>query len=87
MYFFHFHLIFEGNFYKQTVKILIRSRILRHLDLGMHCLPMSQKWDARLRWVKYVLFYQFYAKISTFAVKKSLGSAPAMTMRMIFFTK
>ena len=22
-------------------------------DLGLHCLPMSQKWDARLIWVKY----------------------------------
>ena len=21
-------------------------------DLGLHCLPMSQKWDARLIWVK-----------------------------------
>ena len=21
-------------------------------DLGLHCLPMSQKWDARLVWVK-----------------------------------
>ena len=21
-------------------------------DLGLHCLPMSQKWDARLMWVK-----------------------------------
>ena len=20
-------------------------------DLGLHCLPMSQKWDARLIWV------------------------------------
>ena len=22
-------------------------------DLGLHCLPMSQKWDARLIWVKF----------------------------------
>ena len=22
-------------------------------DLGLHCLLMSQKWDARLTWVKY----------------------------------
>ena len=22
------------------------------IDLGLHCLPMSQKWDARLMWVK-----------------------------------
>ena len=21
-------------------------------DLGLHCLPRSQKWDARLIWVK-----------------------------------
>ena len=21
-------------------------------DLGLHCLPMSKKWDARLIWVK-----------------------------------
>ena len=23
-------------------------------DLGLHCLPMSQKWDARLIWVKLI---------------------------------
>ena len=23
-------------------------------DLGLHCLPMSQKWDARLIWVNTV---------------------------------
>ena len=23
-------------------------------DLGLHCLPMSQKWDARLIWVNLV---------------------------------
>ena len=25
-------------------------------DLGLHCLPVSQKWDTRLIWVKIVLF-------------------------------
>ena len=23
-------------------------------DLGLHCLPMSLLWDARLKWVKYL---------------------------------
>ena len=23
-------------------------------DLGLHCLPMSQKWDARLIWVNVI---------------------------------
>ena len=23
-------------------------------DLGLHCLPWSQKWDARLIWVKLI---------------------------------
>ena len=23
-------------------------------DLGLHCLPMSQKWDARLIWVEFL---------------------------------
>ena len=24
----------------------------QNADLGLHCLPVSQKWDARLIWVK-----------------------------------
>ena len=31
-------------------------------DLGLHCLPVSQKWDARLIWVN--LFYD-YANFSS----------------------
>ena len=31
-------------------------------DLGLHCLPMSQKWDARLIWVKYTSRPSFDAK-------------------------
>ena len=27
----------------------------QHSDLGLHCLPMSLLWDARLIWVKPVL--------------------------------
>ena len=26
-------------------------------DLGLHCLPMSQKWDARFIWVNSVFFF------------------------------
>ena len=25
-------------------------------DLGLHCLPMSPKWDAKLKWVKLFCF-------------------------------
>ena len=28
-------------------------------DLGLHCLPMSQKWDARLIWVNQVQVLQY----------------------------
>ena len=39
---------------KQIVNILIRHRIMHYAvsDLGLHCLPMSHKKDARLIWVK-----------------------------------
>ena len=37
---FHFFLIFDRNSHSVAS------------DLGLHCLPMSQKWDARLIWVK-----------------------------------
>ena len=48
---FHFYLIFDRNLCKQTVETLIRCRILQHLicTSGLHCLPRSQKWDARLK--------------------------------------
>ena len=26
-------------------------------DLGLHCLPMSPKWDARLIWDNFYLLY------------------------------
>ena len=29
-------------------------------DLRLHCLPMSQKWDARLTWVKIILIFSAY---------------------------
>ena len=51
MYCFHFHLIFCRNSYKQIVKTLIRRRFLVS-DLGLHCLTMSQNWNAMLIWVK-----------------------------------
>ena len=47
MYFFHFHSISNRYFCKQTVKTRSAAS-----DLGLHCLPMSQKLDARLIWVK-----------------------------------
>ena len=45
---------FNSTLCKQIVKILIRHRIMPCLvsDLGLHCLPMSHKKDARLIWVK-----------------------------------
>ena len=37
----------------QTVETLIRRHVLRRQsDLGLYCLPMSHKKDARLIWVK-----------------------------------
>ena len=29
-------------------------------DLGLHCLPMSLLWDARLKWVKFVTVLHKY---------------------------
>ena len=29
-------------------------------DLGLHCVPMSQNWDARLIWVKCKNFFLFF---------------------------
>ena len=41
--YFFFLYISDWNSWKQTVSAAS--------DLGLHCLPMSQKWDARLLWV------------------------------------
>ena len=49
---FHFYSILNRNSCKQTMKTLIRRRVLLASDLGLHCFPMSQKWDARLICVK-----------------------------------
>ena len=44
---FHFYLIFLQNF------MLANSVDPDQMsDLGLHCLPMSQNWDARHEWVK-----------------------------------
>ena len=42
---FHLYFIFDRKFCEQTVKTLIR--ISAASDQGLHCLPRSQKWDAR----------------------------------------
>ena len=55
VFFFHFFPNFNRTFCKHTVKILIRHWTMQCLavfDLGLHCLPMSHKKDARLKWVK-----------------------------------
>ena len=33
-------------------------------DLGLHCLPMSPKWDARLIWVKYLSCCISYVQVN-----------------------
>ena len=49
---FHFYSISNRYSCQQTVKTLIRRlRNPEASDLGLHCLHMSQKWDARLEWV------------------------------------
>ena len=53
---FSFYSISNRNSCKQTVKTLIRCRFLRCL----HCLPMSQKWDARLICDLTLLFNQAF---------------------------
>ena len=52
---FHFYSISNRSSCWQKVKTLIRHHILQcqtprsaASDLGLHCLPMSKKWDARL---------------------------------------
>ena len=47
-----FHSNFESTFCKQTVETLIRH--FAGSGLGLDCLPMSHKKDARLIWVKYL---------------------------------
>ena len=38
-------------------------------DLGLHCLPMSKKWDARLVWVRgKFCFWDFSSRISIFKI-------------------
>ena len=51
---FHFYSNFDRTFCKQTVEILIRksgvwSPLFAASGLGLHCLPMSHKKDARLK--------------------------------------
>ena len=47
---FHFYSNSNGTFCEPTVETLIRRRILRSAasDLGLRCLPMSHKKNARL---------------------------------------
>ena len=49
---FYCYSILIRNSCKQTEKTVNRSAVS---NLGLHCLSMSQKWDARLIWVKYLL--------------------------------
>ena len=55
---FHFYSNLNGTFCKQTVETLIRRCVLRSVasDLGLHCLHMSHKKDARLIWVNTMKF-------------------------------
>ena len=48
----HFYSNFNRTFCKQTVETLIRRRVLLASALGLYCLPMFHKKDARLIWVK-----------------------------------
>ena len=50
--YFSFLVKFNRIFCKQTVETLIRRRVLRRLTLGLRCLPMPHKKDARLIWIK-----------------------------------
>ena len=45
----HFYFILNRNSCKHTMKT--QAPRSAAYDLGLHCLPMSQKWDARLIWV------------------------------------
>ena len=38
----------------KTVETLSGRHVLSRLDLGLHCLPMSHRKDARLIWVKHL---------------------------------
>ena len=51
MVFFIFFSNFNRKFCKQTVETLIRRRVSAASDLGLHCLPMSHKKEARLNWL------------------------------------
>ena len=48
---YHFHSNYTRTSCKQRVETLIRRRVLAVSDLGLHCLPMSYKKDARLIWL------------------------------------
>ena len=47
---FHLHSVFDRNSYEQSVDPDQTPRSAAS-DLGLHCLPMFQKWDTRLIWV------------------------------------
>ena len=51
MYFFHFYHIFDRNSCEQTASVDPDQTSVAS-DLGLHCLLISQKWDARLIRVK-----------------------------------
>ena len=51
---FHFCLIFDKNFMLANSVDSDQMPRSAASDLSLHCLPMSQKWDARLIWVKKV---------------------------------
>ena len=41
-------------------------------DLGLHCLPMSLLWDARLKWVKHMLWYSKEAHMFSWGSRKTI---------------
>ena len=48
-------------------------------DLGLHCLPMSQNWDARLIWVKYDLSCDITKPTKSVCAQRRFRSAWAST--------
>ena len=50
---FHLNSNFNRTFYKQTVEKNNQSSHSVASDLGLHCMPMSHRKDARLIWVNW----------------------------------
>ena len=61
---FSFLFYFELKFLLANSEHPYQTRHSAASDLGLHCLPMSQKWDVRLIWVKHSVCVRVYSSLT-----------------------